>query len=78
MFNLGGNVAEWVHDLYTIYPSGARKVMQDPMGPTEGEFHTIRGASWMHGSVTQLRLSFRDYGNKPRPDLGFRIARYLE
>ena len=78
MFNLGGNVAEWVHDLYTIYPSGARKVMQDPMGPTEGEFHTIRGASWMHGSVTQLRLSFRDYGNKPRPDVGFRIARYLE
>ncbi|GMR22810.1 MAG: PEGA domain-containing protein [Acidobacteriota bacterium] len=78
MFNLGGNVAEWVHDLYTIYPSGARKVMQDPMGPTDGEFHTIRGASWMHGSVTQLRLSFRDYGNKPRPDVGFRIARYLE
>ena len=78
MFNLGGNVAEWVHDLYTIYPSGARKVTQDPMGPTEGEFHTIRGASWMHGSVTQLRLSFRDYGNKPRPDVGFRIARYLE
>ena len=78
MFNLGGNVSEWVHDLYTIYPSGARKVMQDPMGPTEGEFHTIRGASWMHGSVTQLRLSFRDYGNKPRPDVGFRIARYLE
>ena len=78
MFNLGGNVSEWVHDLYTIYPSGARRVMQDPMGPTEGEFHTIRGASWMHGSVTQLRLSFRDYGNKPRPDVGFRIARYLE
>ena len=78
LFNLGGNVSEWVHDLYTIYPSGTRKVMQDPMGPTDGEFHTIRGASWMHGSVTQLRLSFRDYGNKPRPDVGFRIARYLE
>lgn len=78
MFNLGGNVAEWVHDLYTIYPSGARAAMQDPLGPDEGEFNAIRGASWMHGSVTQLRLSFRDYGNKARPDLGFRIARYLE
>ncbi len=78
IFNLGGNVAEWVHDLYTIYPSGTAKVLQDPMGPNEGEFHTIRGASWTHGSVTQLRLSFRDYGNKPRPDVGFRIARYLE
>jgi formylglycine-generating enzyme required for sulfatase activity len=78
LFNLGGNVAEWVHDLYTIYPSGTNKATQDPMGPSEGEFHTIRGASWTHGSVTQLRLSFRDYGNKPRPDVGFRIARYLE
>lgn len=78
IFNLGGNVSEWVHDLYTIYPSAARRVMTDPMGPTEGEFHTIRGASWMHGSVTQLRLSYRDYGNKPRPDVGFRIARYLD
>ena len=51
---------------------------QDPTGPTEGEFYVIRGASWMHGSVTELRLSFRNYGNKARPDVGFRIARYLE
>jgi formylglycine-generating enzyme required for sulfatase activity len=78
IYNLGGNAAEWVHDLYMIYPSGTAKVEQDPLGPNEGEFHTIRGASWTHGSVTQLRLSFRDYGNKPRPDVGFRIARYLE
>ncbi len=78
MYNLGGNVAEWVHDLYTIYASGSRKVLQDPMGPAEGEFHVIRGGSFLHGSVTQLRLSFRDYGNKARSDVGFRIARYLE
>ena len=32
----------------------------------------------MHGTVTQLRWSYRDYGKKTRPDLGFRIARYLE
>jgi hypothetical protein len=32
----------------------------------------------MHSTVTELRLSFRDYGNKPRPDVGFRIARYAE
>ena len=78
MYNLGGNVAEWVHDLYTIYASGRRNVLQDPMGPAEGEFHVIRGGSFLHGSVTQLRLSFRDYGNKARSDVGFRIARYLE
>jgi len=26
--------------------------------------------------VTELRLSYRDYSRTPRPDLGFRIARY--
>jgi formylglycine-generating enzyme required for sulfatase activity len=78
LFHLGGNVAEWVHDLYTITPSLSGKVVRDPTGPAEGEYHVIRGASWRHASVTELRLSYRDYGKDPRPDLGFRIARYAE
>ena len=28
--------------------------------------------------ITDLRLSYRDYGGEPRPDLGFRLARYAE
>jgi formylglycine-generating enzyme required for sulfatase activity len=78
LYNLGGNVAEWTHDYYTIYPSGRSQVERDPLGPAEGKFHVIKGSSWMHGSVTELRLSYRDYGDKPRPDVGFRIARYAE
>ncbi len=78
LFNLGGNVAEWIHDYYTIYPSTSADVARDPLGPAEGKFHVIRGSSWMHGTVTELRLSYRDYGDKPRPDVGFRIARYPE
>ncbi len=78
LFNMGGNVAEWVQDLYTIYPSAASELVQDPTGPDEGEFNVIRGASWLQGSVTELRLTFRDYGSTPRPDVGFRIARNLE
>jgi len=75
LFNLGGNVSEWVHDVYTIFPPAEGKVDTDPMGPREGEYHVIRGASWMDESVTELRLSYRDYGDDPRPDVGFRIAR---
>ena len=51
---------------------------QDIAGAGSGEFHVIRGASWRHGSATELRLAFRDYGKEARADLGFRLARYAE
>jgi formylglycine-generating enzyme required for sulfatase activity len=75
LFDLSGNVAEWLHDFYHIKTGLSLKVEQDPMGPTSGDYHVIRGASWAHGGRTELRLSFRDYGNEVRNDLGFRVAR---
>lgn len=78
LHNLGGNVAEWVHDVYSIRPALGQALEKDPMGPAEGDLHVIRGSSWMHSTVTQLRLTFRDYGEKARPDVGFRIARYVD
>ena len=75
VYDLGGNVAEWVHDFYEI-PDGT--AVADPLGPEKGEYHVIRGASWMHGTVPDLRLSGRDYGTDGRPDVGFRIARFAE
>ncbi|MEM7353157.1 MAG: SUMF1/EgtB/PvdO family nonheme iron enzyme, partial [Acidobacteriota bacterium] len=78
LHNLGGNVAEWMHDFYAIRMGGSQQVERDPRGPAEGEFRVIRGSSWMHSTVTELRLSFRDYGNEARPDVGFRIARYAK
>ena len=78
IFDLGGNVAEWVNDYYDVVINTGDKVEIDPLGPTSGEFHVIRGSSWTHSAITELRLSFRDYGNKSRQDLGFRIARYAD
>ena len=78
LFDLGGNVAEWVNDFYDVVVSVGNKVEVDPLGPSSGEFHVIRGSSWAHGAITELRLSFRDYGNKARNDLGFRIARFAD
>ncbi len=77
-FDLGGNAAEWMHDNYAIYPGEATRLVTDPLGPVSGQHHVIRGASWRHGSITELRLSYRDYSSKSRPDLGFIIARYAE
>ncbi len=78
LYDLDGNVAEWINDYYGIEINLSSKPLLDPTGPEKGEFRVIRGASWRHGSITELRLSFRDYGRDPRDDVGFRIARYVE
>lgn len=77
-YDLGGNVAEWVHDYYGVYPGEAGRLVKDPTGPPRGEHHVVRGSSWRHGNITELRLSYRDYSREPRNDLGFRVARYAK
>ena len=75
LHDLGGNVAEWVHDYYDI-PEPDEPA--NPLGPPAGDYHVIKGSSWMHGAISELRLAFRDYGAEARPDVGFRIARFAE
>jgi formylglycine-generating enzyme required for sulfatase activity len=77
-YDLGGNVAEWMHDYYAVYPGEADKLVRDPLGPASGDHHVVRGSSWRQGTIAELRLSYRDYSRTARPDLGFRIARYAE
>lgn len=77
LYDLGGNVAEWVHDYYTVTPD-ASQLAVDPMGPAEGKQHGVRGSSWRQSSVTDLRLAARDFGDNARNDVGFRVARYVE
>ncbi len=76
-YDLGGNVAEWTHDLYTVQPA-ATAVAVDPAATGDGALRVIRGSSWKSSAVTELRLAFRDYGDGKRNDLGFRIARYAQ
>jgi formylglycine-generating enzyme required for sulfatase activity len=75
VYDLGGNVSEWCHDFYDVPSDNIREPLRDPSGPREGRFHVVKGASWRSGSLTELRLSYRDYALKPRNDIGFRIVR---
>ena len=77
-YDMGGNVAEWVHDYYGTSVQFGNSIDVNPYGPESGTYHVVRGSSWAHGSVTELRLSYRDYSNEARDDVGFRIARTLE
>ena len=77
LYDMGGNVAEWVHDVYTIPPAnGATQI--DPLGAQSGDNYVVRGASWTQSKISELRLSHRDYGQAGRDDVGFRLARYAE
>jgi formylglycine-generating enzyme required for sulfatase activity len=77
LYDMGGNVAEWVHDVYAIPPANGA-TQTDPLGAPSGDNYVIRGASWTHSKISDLRLSHRDYGQAGRDDVGFRLARYAE
>ena len=78
LFDGAGNVAEWVNDFYTVPTPGITTPVIDPTGPDRGTSHAIRGSSWRHAGQSELRLSYRDFSSEPRPDVGFRIARFAD
>jgi len=78
LFDLGGNVSEWMTDRYSIYLADPDKVFTDPTGPSAGDTWVVRGASWLSGRTPDLRVAWRDVGSAGKPDLGFRLARYAE
>ncbi|MDR1166672.1 MAG: formylglycine-generating enzyme family protein [Deltaproteobacteria bacterium] len=72
LYDIYGNVWEWVQDFLGEY-SGAAAT--DPKGPSEGSFRVIRGCGW-DISDTPCRSAFR-YGHSPetRSDtIGLRLA----
>lgn len=75
LYDMDGNVAEWVHDFYQIKTGFNSKPEANPMGPLTGKHHVIRGPSWSSGRLAELRMAFRDYGADAKPTVGFRIAR---
>ncbi len=78
IFDLGGNVAEWVQDFYVPDVVETTERVDDPLGPETARVHVIRGASWRSATVTDLRLAARGSGQEGRDDVGFRIARNLQ
>ncbi len=64
IFDLGGNVAEWVQDFYAIDAAETTTVVDDPLGPAEGRLHVVRGASWRSATVPDLRVAARNYSGE--------------
>jgi formylglycine-generating enzyme len=47
IYDMSGNVWEWVQDYYGPYPSGQ---VTNPTGPTSGAYVILRGGSWIQTS----------------------------
>jgi len=77
LYDMAGNVSEWVHDVYSIVPPQANSVVNNPLGNQRGSSHVVKGANWRSGTITALRPAFREGLAAGRDDVGFRVGRYL-
>ena len=81
LYDLPGNVAEWMHDVFldklrvSVRPETERI---NPLGEASGRHHVIRGFGWRDAGRRELSLNNRRYDRDPKDDVGFRLAYYLD
>jgi formylglycine-generating enzyme required for sulfatase activity len=71
LYDMHGNVWEWVKDRYEVHKSGS---VIDPEGPPSGSRRVLRGASWSNPH-RDCRSAIRGGGGPGAhgPDMGFRL-----
>ncbi|MDP2311660.1 MAG: formylglycine-generating enzyme family protein [Pseudomonadota bacterium] len=72
LYDMSGNLWEWVWDRPGAYPGSAI----DPTGPDHGYFHVLRGGSW-RSPAAQRRVAMRGWSHTFSVDdsVGLRIVR---
>jgi len=80
IYDLSGNVSEWVADWYKFDYYGEDldvSPRENPTGPISGQFKVTRGGSWTYGA-DKLTSSYRDLYFRPESrnfDIGFRCVK---
>jgi formylglycine-generating enzyme required for sulfatase activity/serine/threonine protein kinase len=75
VYNMGGNVAEWVFDWYDRDYYQLSSEWENPQGPEFGEYRITRGGDWnsQGSSLTTFHRLYEEFFSQ-RNDLGFRCA----
>ena len=69
IYDMSGNVFEWVWDWFESYPDAA---VTDPTGPVTGSYRVLRGGGW-YADPSEVRVANRYYSG-PSPEFwGFGI-----
>lgn len=73
LYDMHGNVWEWVRDWHQPYP--ATRTVVNPVGPARGKYKVIRGGSWTNDfdlcrSATRMKVRPRN----EHLNLGFRVV----
>ena len=73
LYDVHGNVWEWVEDIYGNYSSGS---VTNPRGASSGPLRVFRGGGW-DSDAYSLRSAIRNYWwpYGPNSDVGFRLVR---
>jgi formylglycine-generating enzyme required for sulfatase activity len=74
LYDVIGNIVEWVHDGYGAYPEGPAT---DPIGPESGDLRNDRGSAYYHGPASRVASRWTTDPTSWGSGLGLRLARTI-
>ena len=77
LYDLAGNVAEWVTDYHAPVPAISKAPLVDPLGPATGIDHLVKGSSYRSDTLLKLASSHRAFEPTKSDSVGFRIAKWI-
>ena len=78
LYDLHGNVEEWVHDWFLSFEAFAGTSTVNPIGPATGTYRVGRGGDWYHGAIYCRSASRMPVSPHYRGvEFGFRVARTI-